>query len=121
MAVTVVSAVRVTSQLLALLQPPPLQPVKSDPSALWGVRVTVPGGSDEVQVPEEQFIPAGMLVTEPAPFPAIRRVNRGFMGGAPRAIVMPVTPSGAVTTTGDWLPYQPFSMPLQPFLAALTV
>ena len=48
-------------------QPPPLHPLKLEPVAAFGVRVTaVPRGKLAVHVPG-QLIPAGLLVTVPEP------------------------------------------------------
>src|SRR5437667_10348564 len=69
-AVTVVAAVRVTVQAPVPVQPPPLQPVKTEPLAGAGVSITaVPLASlDERLGP--QVIPAGVLVTVPIQLPA---------------------------------------------------
>jgi len=68
-AVTVVPAVSVTTHEPLPLQPPPLQPAKVAPLAGVAVSVTVaPVAYGSVQsVP--QLMPAGTLVTVPAPAP----------------------------------------------------
>src|SRR5947209_2243023 len=68
-AVTVVSAVRVTVQLAVPVQPPPCQPVKTEPGAGVGVSVTrLPLVYLQQLVP--QVLPAGLLATVPLPVPA---------------------------------------------------
>src|SRR5207244_10648390 len=62
-AVTVVSAVRVTVQLAVPAQPPPCQPVKTEPGAGVGVSVTrLPLVYLQQLVP--QVLPAGLLRSE---------------------------------------------------------
>src|SRR5438552_12356711 len=68
-AVTVVSAVRVTVQLAVPVQPPPCQPIKTEPGAGVGVSVTrLPLVYLQQLVP--QVLPAGLLATVPLPVPA---------------------------------------------------
>jgi hypothetical protein len=53
----------------------PLHPVKVEPDAAWAVSVTVaPSLNDAEHVPP-QLIPAGKLVTEPEPAPALVTVS----------------------------------------------
>src|SRR5438552_11846229 len=85
-AVTVVSAVRVTVQLAVPVQPPPCQPVKTEPGAGVGVSVTrLPLVYLQQLVP--QVLPAGLLATVPLPVPAEttrseeRRVGKDAMTG----------------------------------------
>jgi len=69
-AVTIVAALRLTTQASVPEQPPPLQPVKVEPVAGVAVRVImVPTGKLAEQV-VPHVIPAGELVTEPLPVPA---------------------------------------------------
>src|SRR5947209_19386748 len=69
-AVTVVAAESVTVQAPVPEQPPPLQPVKVEPVAGAAVSVTaVPLVKLAAQV-APQVMPAGLLVTVPAPAPA---------------------------------------------------
>src|SRR5947209_17847763 len=74
-AVTVVSAVRVTVQLAVPAQPPPCQPVKTEPGAGVGVSVTrLPLVYLQQLVP--QVLPAGLLATVPLPVPAETTVRK---------------------------------------------
>src|SRR6058998_576540 len=74
-AVTVVAALRVTVQAPGPEQPPPLQPVKVEPAAGAAVSVTaVPLAKLAAQV-APQVMPAGLLVTVPAPVPALETVS----------------------------------------------
>lgn len=74
-AVTDVLAFMVTVQLPVPLQPPPLQPAKTDPLDGVVVRVTeVPLLNDAEQV-LPQMIPSGVLVTVPLPVPALVTVR----------------------------------------------
>jgi hypothetical protein len=74
-AVTVCAAFIVTVQVLVVPVQPPLQPVKVDPAAGVAVSVTaVPLAN----VPEQvvpQLMPAGALLTVPAPGPALLKVS----------------------------------------------
>src|SRR5947199_9012334 len=74
-AVTVVAALRVTVQAPGPEQPPPLQPLKVEPAAGAAVSVTaVPLAKLAAQV-APQVMPAGLLVTLPAPVPALETVS----------------------------------------------
>src|SRR5213594_2466079 len=74
-AVTVVAALRVTVQAPGPEQPPPLQPLKVEPAAGAAVSVTaVPLAKLAAQV-APQVMPAGLLVTVPAPAPALETVS----------------------------------------------
>src|SRR5213592_1808343 len=74
-AVTVVAALRVTVQAPGPEQPPPLQPLKVEPAAGAAVSVTaVPLVKLAAQV-APQVMPAGLLVTVPAPVPALETVS----------------------------------------------
>src|SRR5439155_14989 len=74
-AVTVVAALRVTVQAPGPEQPPPLQPLKVEPAAGAAVSVTaVPLVKLAAQV-APQVMPAGLLVTVPAPAPALETVS----------------------------------------------
>ena len=102
-AVTVVSAVRVTTQVPVPEQPPPLQPVKVEPAAGVAVSVTVvPLAKVEEQV-APQVMPAGELETEPVPVPALLTVSvRGMR------VNVAVTDVAAVrVTTQVPVPLQP--------------
>src|SRR2546425_926624 len=74
-AVTAVAALRVTVQAPGPEQPPPLQPLKVEPAAGAAVSVTaVPLAKLAAQV-APQVMPAGLLVTVPAPVPALETVS----------------------------------------------
>src|SRR5437879_11607259 len=84
-AVTVVAALRVTVQAPGPEQPPPVQPLKVEPPAGAAVSVTaVPLAKLAAQV-APQVMPAGLLVTVPAPVPALETVSvkvcRGKVAG----------------------------------------
>ena len=102
-AVTVVSAVTVVTHVLVPVQPPPDQPVNTDPAVDAAVSVTVvPDRYRDVHV-APQAIPGGLLVTVPVPVPDLATVSAlhcgdGFMvseaaPAAPPAGVL-VTPIG---------------------------
>ena len=77
LAVTVVAAVIVTTQVLVPVQPPPLQPVNVEPAAGVAVNViAVPLAKLAEQV-GWQLMPAGLLVTVPVPVPASATVSVG--------------------------------------------
>src|SRR5216117_4037851 len=74
-AVTVVAALTVTVQAPGPEQPPPLQPLKVEPAPGAAVSVTaVPLAKLAAQV-APQVMPAGLLVTVPAPVPALETVS----------------------------------------------
>ena len=74
-AVTVVAAESVTVQVPAPEHPPPLQPLKVEPAAGTAVSVTaVPLVKLAAQV-APQVMPAGLLVTVPAPVPVLETVS----------------------------------------------
>jgi len=74
-AVTVVEALRVTVHVPMPEQPPPLQPPKVEPAAGAAVSVTaVPLAKLAAQV-GPQLMPAGLLVTVPAPAAALETVS----------------------------------------------
>src|SRR5207249_2833101 len=69
-AVTTVVAVMVTVQVLVPEQPPPLQPLNTDPLAGTAVKVTcVPLANEALHV-APQSMPAGLLLTAPPPLSA---------------------------------------------------
>jgi hypothetical protein len=74
-AATVVAALSVTVQVPVPVQPPPLQPVKTEPAAGVAVRVSaVPLANEAAHVaPHER--PAGELVTAPVPGPNLVTVS----------------------------------------------
>lgn len=58
------------------VQPPPVQALKTELLAAFGVRVTfVPAGKAAMHVPVLQLIPAGELVTMPEPATVTDRVG----------------------------------------------
>src|SRR5438034_394155 len=74
-AVTACAALSVTVQVAVPVQPPPLQPVKVEPTAGAAVKVTaVPLANAAAQV-VPQAMPAGALVMVPLPTPALLRVS----------------------------------------------
>ncbi len=110
-AVTETFPVIVRVQGLVPLQPPPLQPAKSEPAVGVAFRVTtVPLVKVAEQVPP-QLMPPGALVTVPLPLPALATVSVNVAGGA--VLKVAVTAVFAVTVTVQVpVPLQP--PPLQP-------
>src|SRR5262245_38468436 len=74
-AVTVVAAFRVTTQVLVPVQPPPLQPVNREPVCGDAVRVTTVPIVNEVVHVVPQLMPAGEVVTVPMPAPGFDTVS----------------------------------------------
>jgi len=74
-AVTVVAAFRVTVQVPVPEQPPPLQPEKVEPAAGAAVKVTAVPLANAAEHVAPQAMPAGLLVTVPAPAPALLTVS----------------------------------------------
>ena len=98
-----------TTQAPAPAQPPPFQPVKTEPASAVAVNATVvPPGYVSVQSPP-QVIPAGFAVTVPAPVPFLLTVtvNGGGAGRLKVAVTVAV-----VDTTQAPVPLQP--PPLHP-------
>lgn len=62
-------ALPVVTHGLVPVQPPPLQPAKTDPAAGVGVRVTTLPAVKLSKQSEPQLIPVGLLTTMPAPVP----------------------------------------------------
>ena len=79
-AVTVVSAVSVTWQVLVPEQPPPDQPVNVEPDPGVAVSVTWVPFANCAEHVEPQSIPAGELVTVPDPEPALETVSVRWTG-----------------------------------------
>ncbi|MBK9033540.1 MAG: hypothetical protein IPL61_20125 [Myxococcales bacterium] len=96
MAVTVVSAVSVTTHGAVPVQPPPDQPENVELASAVAITVTiVPAGWASVQaVP--QSMPAGLDVTVPVPLPASATVSVTSTGGA--SMGSPVVASGLEAT-----------------------
>src|SRR5919108_1744142 len=69
LAVTDLSSFIVTMQVPVPPQPEPLQPVNTDPSSAFAVRVTVPWSNVAVHSVVQLLIPEGELCTEPLPLP----------------------------------------------------
>src|SRR5436190_736268 len=106
-AVTVVAAEHLTVQAPVPEQPPPLQPLKVEPAAGTAVSVTaVPLVKLAAQV-APQLMPAGLLVTVPAPAPALETVST--RAGVKVAVTVVAAESVTVQAPG---PEQP--PPLQP-------
>ena len=74
-AVTVVAAESVTTQVPVPEQPPPLQPVKVEPAAGVAVNVTAVPLAKLAEQVAPQLIPTGALVTVPLPVPALLTVS----------------------------------------------
>jgi len=74
-AVTVVAAFKVTTQVPVPAHPPPLHPANVEPSAADAVSVTSAPLAKFAEHVVGQLIPAGALVTVPAPVPASVTVN----------------------------------------------
>jgi len=108
-AVTVVLAVRVTTQVDVPLQAP-VQPANVDPDAAVAVRVTcVPLGKFALQV-LGQLMPAGLLVTVPVPEPVV--VTASWTGGTVEVSNSAVTEVAALRVTTQVS--VPLQAPLQP-------
>src|SRR3989442_1378136 len=75
-AVMLVAADMVTAQAPIPTQPPPLQPVKTEPEAGLAVRVTAVPLMKVAEQDAPQSMPEGVLITDPAPAPAGGMVNR---------------------------------------------
>src|SRR5687768_785342 len=74
-AVTVVAAVIVTTHVVFTpLQPPPVQPLKTDPVAGAAVRVTIVPESYSLH-PAPHAVPVGAGVTVPVPVPLVTSVS----------------------------------------------
>ena len=69
-AVTAVGAISVTLQVPVPLQPPPVQPVKVEPTVGVAVSVIVVPWLNVAEHVAPQLMPAGDEVTVPAPVPA---------------------------------------------------
>src|SRR5437867_5162482 len=74
-AVMEVSVVMATTHGAVPAQPPPLQPVNTEPGAGLAVRVTVASLANLAEQVDPQSIPGGALVTVPAPAPAVETVS----------------------------------------------
>src|SRR5438034_110679 len=74
-AVTDVAAFTVTMQVLVPEQPPPLQPVKVELASGVAVKVTAVPLANGAEHVAPQAMPAGLLVTVPAPAPALVSVR----------------------------------------------
>jgi hypothetical protein len=68
-AVTVLSTVRATTHVPEPLHPPPDHPEKTEPAAAAAVRVIDEPDPNVAEHVAPQLMPAGLLVTDPAPFP----------------------------------------------------
>ena len=74
-AVTVVAAESVTTQVPVPEHPPPLQPVKVEPPTGVAVNVTAVPLAKLAEQVAPQLIPTGALVTVPLPVPALLTVS----------------------------------------------
>src|SRR6478752_2490203 len=104
-AVTVVSALRVTTQSPVPEQPPPDQPAKVEPASAAAVSVTTVPSSNEAWQVAPQSIPAGLLVTVPLPEPAFDAVSV-CVTGMPVNVAVTVVSAPSVTTQSP-VPEQP--------------
>jgi len=107
-AVTVVAAETVTTQVPVPVQPPPLQPLKADPAAGAAVSVTAVPLVKLAEQVAPQVMPAGELVTVPLPVPALLTVS-ARLGRLKVAVTVVAVES---VTTQVPVPVQP--PPLQP-------
>src|SRR5439155_8874885 len=74
-AVTEAAALIVTMQVPVPEQPPPLQPEKVDPAVGVAVKVTAVPLANGAEHAAPQAMPVGLLVTVPAPAPALVTVS----------------------------------------------
>src|SRR5438034_679532 len=107
-AVTVVAAETVTTQVPVPEHPPPLQPLKVEPVAGLAVSVTAVPLVKLAEQVAPQVIPAGELVTVPLPVPALLTVSAKL--GRLKVAVTVV--AAETVTTHDPAPVHP--PPLQP-------
>jgi hypothetical protein len=106
-AVTVVDALRVSTQVPVPVHLPPPQPANRDPTAAAAVRDTpVPGAYDFVQV-APQPMPAGELVTVPVPVPLLVTVSTTAFDVKEAVTAMSAVLSAVTTTTHVPVPLQP--------------
>ena len=105
-AATLVAALTVTVQV-PVPEQLPAQPVKTDPAAGFGVRVTAVPALTESEHVAPQFMPAGELVTVPEPVPFF--VTDSVTGGAVNVAVTEVV--ALIVTAHVPVPEQ---APLQP-------
>ncbi len=107
-AVTVVAALMVSTQVPVPVQPPPVQPPKVEPAVGAAVNVTlVPGVKDAAQV-APHAMPAGAEVTVPVPVPLFETVS--WTGVAVNVAVTVV--AALIVSTQVPVPVQP--PPVQP-------
>jgi len=106
--VTEVAAFSVTMQVPVPEQPPPLQPVKVELASDVAVRVTAVPLANGAEHVAPQVTPAGLLVTVPAPAPALLAVSVKVC----RANVAVTEAAALIVTVQGPVPEQP--PPLQP-------
>src|SRR3989441_10132265 len=111
-AVTVVAAETVATEVRVPVQPPPLQPMKAEPAAGFAVRVTTVPLTKLAEQLAPQAMPAGLLVTVPEAAPAVATVSTKV--GVKVAVT--VVAAASVTTQ---LPVPLHPPPLQPVNAEL--
>jgi hypothetical protein len=110
-AFTLSAALIVTTHVPVPLHPPPDQPEKLDPELAEAVRVTgefIGNGAAHLLLLALQLIPAGLLVTRPAPVPASVTVKVAFV-----SVKIAVTPWAAVIATVQ-VPVPVHPAPLHP-------
>lgn len=93
-AVTLSAALIVTWQVSVPEQPPPDQPVKTEPASVLAVKVTVDPASNMAEHVALQLIPEVWLVIDPAPEPPVEAVRSSG------AVVTSELASGAVVIVG---------------------
>ena len=84
-AVTEVGWVGLRTQFAVPLQPPPLQPEKTEPALALALNVTNEPETNPAEhwlLPLPQAIPAGSLVTTPPPLPPSTAVTDTILGSA---------------------------------------
>src|SRR5580658_11270989 len=89
-AVTVVASVKLTWHVLKPEQPPPDQPVNTEPAGVDAVSVTSVPASKLVEHGTAQLMPAGLEVTFPVPAPANFTVSVSVVTASGR-LVSPAT------------------------------
>src|SRR2546428_2454428 len=106
-AVTVVAAESVIVHVPVPEQPPPLQPVKAEPAAGLALRgTTLPLAKLADQV-APHVIPAGLLVTVPAPVPALETVSANVGAKVAVTVVAAESVIGHVPVPEQPPPLQP--------------
>jgi hypothetical protein len=98
LAVTVLFLSILTVQEPVPVQPPPLQPAKTDPEAGWTVRVTVVFLENDAEHVVPQLMPLGLLVTVPLPVPFL--VTCSVKGPPPPPLPLAAKPPTLISAVG---------------------